>query len=111
MTRALLLGFSLAVAAAGAGCSGAVAPNRPPRVVIPATPPAPPDLGFVPVPPGQEGRTYVQGQWLWNGQSWIWMRGYWTDESTGQRFVPGHWVANEHGTFRWEQPHWERVHL
>jgi hypothetical protein len=62
------------------------------------------------VPPAPAAEyAWINGTWWWNGDEYVWMRGYWaprpmtgyvwvgtgwTYESGRYRFMPGHWVAS-----------------
>lgn len=59
-------------------------------VYAPVLPP-PPQVETIPPPP-MPNAVWIAGQWAWNGQIWLWVRGGW-------RFAPG-------VSFQWRLPRW-----
>jgi len=81
-------------------------------IVAPSAPP-PPQTEPVPAPPtGGTVTTYWQpGHWNWNGASWVWIDGSYTQRvqqpSTAATWVPGQWMQQSTGGYVWVDGHWQ----
>jgi len=102
-TLQALMWVSASVVALGLlGCSGLVerspretvyvAQPQPEYVIVPDAPP-PIVRERRPSPPSR-GHIWIDGNWHWNGQGYVWQ--------------PGHWAVPPHGRAVWVPPRYER---
>jgi len=82
-------------------------------VVVAPTAPPPPQTEIVPAAPaGATVTTYWQpGHWNWNGVSWVWANGAYTQRVTQPvstaTWVPAQWVQQPTGGYAWVEGHWQ----
>ncbi len=74
---------------------------------VSTAPSAPPPPRVVQVAP-RPGFIWVDGNWHWNGQTWVWMDGHYERMRHGHRWVPGQWVQQPNGAYQWVPGHWVR---
>ena len=92
MIAAGFLALSMMTGAANAEVSIRFGPPPPPREVMIAQ-------------PGPR-HVWVQGHYRWNGNRYVWERGYWSVPPRGRSaWVPGRWERRNGGNF-WIQGYW-----
>ena len=57
-----------------------------------------------PVVPYQ-GAVWVEGEWVWSGGNYTFMRGHWERPAAGRAWVKGFWENTPRG-YRWHKGHW-----
>ncbi len=78
----------------------------PSTVVVQQAPPAPPAEPYV-VAPGP-GYVWVDGDWDWNGATWVWIGGRWIyPPYPGALWVHGYWYHGPRGWYH-SGGHWRR---
>lgn len=59
-----------------------------------------------PVSPG-EGHIWIQGDWFWNGSTYMWRDGYWSRPAPRLHYTPGRWKPGGNGWY-WKPGRWRR---
>jgi hypothetical protein len=78
-------------------------------VVEPANPyPPPPPLQSEAVPQPPVGQVWEPGHWVWNGSTYVWVRGHYILATAGgAHWVHGHWRwSNAQDQWVWVPGHW-----
>ncbi len=81
-------------------------------IVAPTAPPAPQTEVIPAPPPTATVTTYWEpGHWNWNGASWVWMAGQYTQRvqqpAVTATWVAGQWVQQPDGGYVWVAGHWQ----
>lgn len=98
-----LLGASMALPLAAAGCAHEHHHHFYGDVVVEEAPPPPP-REVIEVSPGPEF-IYIGGYYRHGGGRWVWERGHYERRSGHREWVEHRWVRSEHG-YRFEEGHW-----
>ncbi len=80
-------------------------PDQPRGQVVPhPPPPAFPEV--VPDAPPMKGAAWMDGNWRWTGQRYVWRRGGWVVPPNGARLVPWTLEYETDGTLRFAPSEW-----
>jgi len=69
----------------------------------------PPDPNFVRPPAPSPQHEWIEGEWVWQNNGFIWKAGYWNLRDPHRRWVRGYWHQREDGGFYWIGGHWDWV--
>ena len=98
------------------GLAACSAPPAPPteaalavsdEVRAPAAPhPPPPRRAEIPPPAPSPHALWTFGHWRWNGQQYVWVRGYYAERpSPTANWIPGYWEQGPSG-WLWVEGQW-----
>lgn len=51
------------------------------------------------------GAVWIDGDWTWNGGTYVYVRGHWDRPRNGRAWVRGNWERGQRG-WRWRRGHW-----
>ncbi len=75
-------------------CSGPAYVREQPNYIERARP-LPPNPNYV----------WVDGEWVWRGNTYIRNEGYWVSPRPNRTYMAGHWEKNNRG-YRWKKGEW-----
>jgi hypothetical protein len=78
----------------------------PAEISIPMGPPPPRRVEMAPRQPGY-GYVWIDGDWIWNGQQYLWAPGRWEAPRPGMIWVAPRWQPFG-ARVRWRPGHWMR---
>jgi hypothetical protein len=97
--------FALILALAAGGTAMTIAQPADAQVYVRVAPPAP-IVERRPPPPGP-GYAWRAGHWQWNGNRYVWVRGYYGRPPYAHAsWIPGHWVHRPDGRWVFREGHW-----
>ena len=53
-----------------------------------------------------DGAIWIDGDWTWNGDSYVYSRGHWDRPREGHTYVRGSWAHSPRG-YSWHRGHWQ----
>ena len=51
------------------------------------------------------GAIWIDGEWTWSGDNYVYVRGHWERPRSGRTWVRGSWERGQRG-YRWHRGHW-----
>jgi len=52
------------------------------------------------------GAIWIDGDWVWRGGTYVYVRGHWDRDRPGRRWMRGSWERTNRG-YRWRRGHWQ----